>query len=53
MPILYIIPATYILLFGQSKSDSASVRGNLAYEPTDLRIEQSQRRDFAQRAGGS
>jgi len=38
---------------GPSKSDSALVRGDLAYEPAGLRIQQSLRRDVAQRAGGS
>ena len=34
---------------GPSKSDSAPVRGGLAYEPAGL--QQSQRRDVAQRVG--
>ena len=53
MPMLYIILATYILLFVPSKSNSAPVRGDLAYKPTDLRIEQSQRRDVTQCVGRS
>jgi hypothetical protein len=43
----------YIILARPSKSDSAPVRGDLVYEPTGLRIQQSQRRDVTQRAGGS
>ena len=38
---------------GPLKPDSAPVRGDLAYEPVSLRIQQSQRRDVAQRAGES
>ena len=45
--------ALYIHKEEPSKSDSAPVRGDLAYEPAGLRIQQSQRRDIAQRADGS
>jgi hypothetical protein len=48
-PYAYRIPLymLYITALGPSKSDSASVWGDLAYEPAGLRIQQSQRRDVA------